>query len=551
MCLALTLVVVSCDPTEAGPDLPRPSQTHSLPPATTTPTTTSTVEAETAMSEECPTDVCLVYRINRRARWSDDVPVSPADFVATVAAHRDPLAAGRDPAYDLIASVDAIDARTVRVALTEPYGAWEGLFSRLIPAHVTDPDPGSLPATGPFVFDEWVPGDRIVVQRNDDWWTDVDPLSGDKAGSVDQIEFVFIADQEDLLASVESGSVDVAATRPTPEILERLSESSETVHYTLEPGPFWEHIDYHHQGGMLSQTWVREMLDLAIDRQKILDRTVRLLNPTAAPLNNAIWMRNMADYQSHYVDRHDPVAAEQLLIDHECIREAETYVCGNRPMSFVWLSTNDDPDRQAIVESVTEDLAGIGVEIVPDLRTPSAFVNRDVLFGGPDVWQLVNFSWRAGSDPSTADPTFFCGDSDLNVNRYCSPEVESLVRAAQTTLNPAERAALYNRADRLYLEDLALIPLYQKPELLMWSTRVDGPAPNFSTSTDLWNIGSWTGGSSIVVALSSEPGSLDPVSIADGSANLVLATMLYGAFGMDPSHEHVPVLIDSVEIVEG
>lgn len=544
-------LVVSCAPTAAGPELPRPPQRQLLASSTTVPpTTTTTLDQRTLLTRGCPTELCLLYRIAPEARWSDGEPVTTDDFAATVAAHQEPLASGRDPAYDLVTAVDTIDAKTARVALSRPYGAWQSLFARLIPAHVETLDMESMPTTGPFVFEQWVRGDRIVVVRNPEWWSDIDPLTNTASGPVERIEFVFVADTEELLDAVETGAVDVAAPRPTNEILARLDEVAETVDYTLSPGPLWEHIDFHHADEMLSQAWVREVFDLAIDRQGILDQTVRLLTPGSAPLNNTIWMQNTTRYQSHYEDRYAPDRAEQLLVDNGCVREGDTYACDGRPMSFVWISTADDPDRAAIVEAVSEDLAAVGIEIVPNLRPPSAFVTREVLFGGPDVWQLVNFSWRAGSDPSAAEATYFCGDSDLNVNRFCSTEVEEIVRAAGVIMDPDERAAAYNEADRLYLTDRALIPLYQKPDLLAWSADIDGPTPNFSTSTDMWNVASWTGSTSIVVALPSEPSALDPLSTSDESANRVLATMLYGAFGMDPSLSHVPVLIESVEVLE-
>jgi hypothetical protein len=37
----------------------------------------------------------------------------------------------------------------------------------------------------------------------------------------------------------------------------------------------------------------------------------------------------------------------------------------------------------------------------------------------------------------------------------------------------------------------------------------------------------------------------------DESANIVLSTLFYGAYGMSPSFEHIPVLVDSVEVVRG
>jgi hypothetical protein len=126
------------------------------------------------------------------------------------------------------------------------------------------------------------------------------------------------------------------------------------------------------------------------------------------------------------------------------------------------------------------------------------------------------------------------------------------VRQAEATVAPAGRASVYNRADRIYLEDLAVIPLYQKPTMIAWREGISGPEPNYSYSTDLWNVSVWSAQEeSIAVGLIDEPSRLDPRSRAEESANMILGAMLYGAFGMTPEHEHVPVLVDRVEVMEG
>lgn len=162
---------------------------------------------------------------------------------------------------------------------------------------------------------------------------------------------------------------------------------------------------------------------------------------------------------------------------------------------------------------------------------------------------MINFSWKARPDPAAANANYYCGGESLNVSRYCSEEVESLIRSTDTIVDPDERAAVYNRADRIYLEDLAVIPLYQKPMMMAWRGELSGPTPNYSFASDLWNVGAWRGQESIVVAIPSEPDTLDPAFLGDDRANLVLGSMLYGAFGMDPAHQTLPVLVDSVELI--
>ena len=548
------VVLTACNPTQAGPPVPRPLVSAAAATSTTFAVTTTSPEemSDTAPTIECGAAMCLVYHIAPDATWSDGAPVTAEDFAHTVEVHRDSSQTGTEVGYSAIEAVEVIDERTIRLELNEGYGPWQTLFTRVFRSGDPATSLQDLDTSGPFTFVEWAEGEHLTIARDLTWWPGSDPLSGDPEGDIAQVRFVFIDTLEGMVDALEAGEVDVISARPDAETMERL-RAVEDVEIALTPGPFWEHIDFHHDDPTLSSQWVRLAIAHAIDREEILDRTVRLLDPGAEPLDNTIWMTNSFVYEAHFGVEHDPQRAEQLLVDNGCEPGGDgVYVCDGVRMSFIWATTSDDPARREIFDAVQEDLAGIGVEVVPDFRSPSVFVTRDFLFGGPDAWQLVNFSWRARPDPVSSHSTYLCGDAgELNVNRYCSDDVASLIRSAGSIIDPVERAAAYNEADRIYLDDLALIPLYQKPDLMAWRTGITGPQPNFSTSSDLWNIASWEGPASIVVALPREPLVIDPRSTSDDAANAILGALTYGAYGTTPSLEQVPVLIDSVDVIEG
>lgn len=548
LCPLLAILAASCSAAAVSTALPRPSISTSST-ATPPPSSTTTLDPAIVLSTECPTSFCLVYRISARARWSTGEPVTAEDFAHTLDVVRDD---GSDiAAYRLVSRIDVIDEKSFRLVADAPFGGWQDLFLRLIPRGSDGNDVRTMPSTGPFQLVEWVEGDHIVVRRSPQWWAETDPLSGDPPGTVDQITFVFIADPVETASALGDGTVDVVSSRPDVATIEDLTALDE-VDYALTPGPFWEHIDFHHEDTLLGERWLRRAISLAIDREGLLDRTVRLVDPDAAGLGNTVWMAPSPSYEPHYLDEFDPAAAESILVDNSCERgDDEVYVCSGRRLSFTWASTSDDPMRQEIYTSVSEDLSEVGIELTEELRTPSTFVNRDFLFGGPDVWQLINFSWRAPFDPGDSIARYICDDIDLNVNRYCSEEVEALARSAGEIADPAERARVLNEVDRMYLDDYALIPLFQKPNLLAWRSGIVGPEPNASVSTDLWNVAAWRGAESIVVAIPSEPTLLDPLSFSDDAANVILSTLMYGAFGMTPSLQTVPALVDSVTILEG
>lgn len=551
--LVFTVLLGACTPTLSGPPVPRPYISAAPAPTTTTfVESLSTTGLTEPAAQECVAAVCLVYHIDPDASWADGDPVTAHDFVNTVELNRASTAPRVSPAYSFIGDMEVVDDKTLRVGLTTRHGQWRELFDRVIRAGEAGTSIEQLETSGPFRFVEWAEGDHLTLARDLRWWSETDPVGGGDIGDIARVTFVFIEELQARVDALEAGEVDVIVARPDANTVERLGQI-EDVGYVLSPGPFWEHIDFQHDDPVLSSLWAREAIALAIDREEILDRTVRRIDPEAKTLDNTIWMSNSTHYQPHFPVEHDPARAEQLLIDNGCRKGGDgVYVCDGNRLSFVWASTNDDADRAEIFDSVREDLAAIGIELVGDFRSPSAFVTRDFLFGGPERWQMVNFSWRAWPDPASSNATYFCDDvGGLNVNGYCSDEVETLVGSTGSIVDPDERAAVYNQADRLYLEDLAVIPLYQKPDMVAWRGDITGPQPNFGTSSDLWNLASWTGPSSIVVALPNEPTAIDALSTADDNANLILGTLLYGAHGMTPSLERVEVLVDSIEVIEG
>ena len=78
-----------------------------------------------------------------------------------------------------IASVEVVDAHTVKLNTKKPYGSLLSLlasdFGKLMnsPAAVArhgDRYARNPVGTGPFVFDSWTPGTKLVLKRNPDYW---------------------------------------------------------------------------------------------------------------------------------------------------------------------------------------------------------------------------------------------------------------------------------------------------------------------------------------------------------------------------------------------
>ena len=70
-----------------------------------------------------------------------------------------------------------------------------------------DTDPAEIIGTGPFTIGEYVPGERLVMQRNPSYWLKDD--AGNSLPYLDQIVHVIVPELEDELASFKAGESDV------------------------------------------------------------------------------------------------------------------------------------------------------------------------------------------------------------------------------------------------------------------------------------------------------------------------------------------------------
>jgi peptide/nickel transport system substrate-binding protein len=549
--LALALLGAGCDSGDSASSTS--TSTSTTLPASTTSTAPTTTTTEPDPCGDRP--FCVVYEIADEAVWSDETPVTSEDFVHTLDAITDPVSGALEQTgYQLISDVEILDDKRFIVSFSSVFPSWRTLFEFVLPAHS---DLGYLaegaPVSGPFMLEEWIEGERIVLTRNPRYWSAADPISAEPLGNVEQLVFVFPDNVRDQLRQLENGEVDVVGPRPLDWMIDDL-DTMEQVSFDVVPGAFWEHIDFNHDDPLLGQPWVREAISSAIDREAILDETVRAVDEDAPTLDSAVFLTNSAHYEANYERNYDPERAERLLQERFCeLGDDDIYNCQGRRLSFRWATTVGDEYRETIFELVSEDLADVGIELTLQPFTPSELFSSNVLFGEPGVWQMINFSWKGEPDPFLGNTTFYCtGDAPnglgmLNVNRYCDETVEALVRSTENIIDVEERVAAYNEADALYLADDAIVPLFQKPALLAFDSTLSGPEPNISSSTDLWNVSAWRGAESVVIALESEPDELNPLRPQSDSARIILAAMLHGAFGVSPELEFRPVLLSGAE----
>ena len=156
------------------------------------------------------------FTLNSGVKFHDGTTMDASDVVFSLDRARGEDSANAQKAlFAGIASVQATDATTVTITLSDPNGSF--LFNlawgdAVIVATESIEDITANPVgTGPFTFTNWVQGDRIEITRNPDYW-------GTPA-KLDSAIFKFISDPTAAFAAVMAEDVDAFPAFPAPENL--------------------------------------------------------------------------------------------------------------------------------------------------------------------------------------------------------------------------------------------------------------------------------------------------------------------------------------------
>ncbi len=307
---------------------------------------------------------------------------------------------------------------------------------------------------GPFTFVEWVPGSRLVLAANDDFFLG--------RPQIDRIEYHVVPDASTALAQFEAGELDIVAA-PASQ-LGRIGDdpvlSQQLKFFTRAQ------IQYAGMNSSMFEPFndplVRQAFFQAIDRDTI-----------AESVQNGAW-ENAEGLVPPNIPQYDP-SLTTFPYDPEAAREllAQAGYPGGSGFPTVEIATLTSTVGEAIAAMLRANL-GITVEVLQPER-------GDMIDGlwAHDRWQFFHFGWTA--DTASASvwtyEMLYCG-LDSNFSTYCNDDVTAAIDQARTTQNVDEATEAWRTAERIAMEDAALIPLGYARYIYLVNPDVEGFAAN-------------------------------------------------------------------------
>jgi peptide/nickel transport system substrate-binding protein len=462
----------------------------------------------------------LVMHLRKGVRFSDGVPFTSSDVVFTFRALYDGRVASplRDTALIQGAPIEpeVVDESTVAFVLPRRTGTIERIFDSIpmLPAHVLETSlaEGTLPSAtglgapiptvvglGPFALREYVPRERIVLERNPYYWMSG---PGRTYPRLDRMVFQIVPDENARLLRLETGETDLVELL-TPEAFERLDGGKTPDVSARDLGPslvserLWFNLDPGAPIAAEKKKWFedvrfRRAISMAIDRRGMA-RVVfsGRASPARGPVSeaNSFW--------------HDP-----SLPEVPCDREAARALLKEagfawspagkledpegHPVRFTMITNSGSTQHTRMGAFIQQDLEAIGIDAhSAPMEAPDLMAR---LTGSHDYEAMILGITATDPDPS-AEMGLWMSNAPLHLwhpgeATPATPweaRIDALMELQMAAVDLDERRDAYSEVQRIISSELPVLDLVV-PHLLMAARRnVQGLRPTPLAVHALWN----------------------------------------------------------------
>ena len=469
----------------------------------------------------------FTLKLRRGIRFSDGQPFTADDVVFSFRVYLDEKI--HSPQRDLLIvggkplSVVKIDDYTVRCEMAQPYAAAERIFDNvaMLPQHVLrksyeqgtfaqaftlNTAPDAIAGLGPFRLKQYVPGQRLVLERNPYYWRA--DRNKQRLPYLDEITFLFVGNEDAQILRFESGETNIIS-RFSPDNYSAMLRDQQSHGYELvDLGPSLEYnfvffnlndlpkdkfsqISY-------EQTWFRDVrfrqaISLALDRQSV----VRLVyGGHAAPLwsnvtpGNKLWM----DDSLPHPERSIPRAKEMLKsAGFTWNSDGKLIDAQGKTVEFTIITGSSNSQRLKMATLIADDLSqlGMNVHVVPlEFRAV-----MDRVFQSGDYEACLMGLGGGDADPN-GDMNVWMSNGGTHLwNMHESKpattweaDLDRLMNEQLITLDYKKRKRIYDQAQEIIAANVPFIFL-ATPDVVVGASR---QLANFHPATldpyVLWNV---------------------------------------------------------------
>ena len=470
-----------------------------------------------------------VFTVNLRhgLRFSDGQPFDADDVVFSFEVYLDEKL--HSPQRDLLVvsgkpiQLQKINQYTIRFTLAQPYAAAERIFDSLamMPRHLLEKTyhegrfaqawtlntlPAEIAGMGPYRLKEYVPGQKIVLERNPYYWKA--DRNKNRLPYLDELVFLFVGNEDAQVLRFQAGDTDIISRLSAENYAVLSKDASSRGIQLFDLGPSLEYNFLVFNLNDLAsknlneissrQSWFgnlkfRQAISSAIDREAI----VKLVY---AGRGAALW-GNVSPSNKLWVDQALPHPSRSIDHARDLLKSAGFSWKGDnqlvdaqgRPVEFSIITSTSNAQRTRMATIIQDDLSklGMNVDIVPlEFR---AVIDR--VFQTYDYEASIMALGGGDADPNPEINVWLSnGGTHLWHLGETKPatewesQIDQLMQKQMVQLNYKERKKLYDQVQEIITANLPYVFLATPNILVGAKKNLANFKPAILEPTTLWNV---------------------------------------------------------------
>ncbi len=432
----------------------------------------------------------LTLQLQKGVKWSDGKALTSTDVVYSLTAGRqnkvmDLIGLTRPDtniasvktkgSYAVVITLKTPDSQFIAATLNAQYIIPRHIWSKVAdPATFTNSNPVG---SGPFNRVTRFTTQDYVLSKNQHYWQTGKPL-------INCLEYVQASSNDASLALAQSGQVDW--THNFVPNVDKAYIAKDPAHYHAFYATTAYPVSLVFDNTVYPYSLVafRHAMSMAIDRNTVS----KLGEYGYAPATDAIGLNGLfpqwvtdasVKAQSKQLSSYNPTAAKKLLTDNGFTYKGnKLYDPKGNPVSLDIHVISGWSDWVASNQIITKDLQGIGIDsnvkLEPDWNSwfPNAFATKNPTL----LWQTGSQAspygfFNANLSQNSVVPPGTDASATGNWSHTYDAQATGLLNQWKVTLDSAKQHAIATKLEKIFLDDMPIVPLFIGPRWSTYSTK--------------------------------------------------------------------------------
>lgn len=376
--------------------------------------------------------------------------------------------------------VEVVDEYTVAFHMKEPTPGYQHLLTGnwglkfvcpgAVKEHKTEDDPWAhewfkdhMCGTGPYQFVSYEPGQKLVVERFEDYWR------GWEGKHFKKIIERIVPESSTQRMLLERGKIDLTAMPLELKDIKAL-QAKEDITCRADPSTLLflisvKTINAGETGQIMSNKKVRKALAYAFNYEAVIED---IMGIKGTRISDMIFLPSFAGYDpKHFVYNYDLEKAKELLAE-------AGYPNGGFTLDLMWLE--GFPDFPRIAQMYQADLAKLGIKLKIHGDPAATFLDRiaepettpDLVLRPRAPQNALSYTFLKGWTKSQWPP------NGINEGYWSNPAFEALFKAASKELNKEDRAELVKWASKVETEEVPVIWIAAVNDVMCFTDSLKG-----------------------------------------------------------------------------